>query len=274
MAKQHGLVKLTGKIDQSSYYYAKEGGFQSRRINPNMSTKVREDPNFQNTRLYAREFGACASTAGAIIRGIVSRWRFMHQAGSDGKMTRECATCMKFDTTHPLGERQLLKAYFPDIQIEFNRLVKNEFPNFIKNYIYDEITWDDSTSRLVFTENLLTTAEYEQYLQSLGAEGFRIDLYSYRVLKAIYVGYPWQYTPASYDIEQSSYAGADIMIDGNGGANIWGAMTPRLNFAPQNSDLIIGGVLVTILPFKKIGGRSVYLQGGATAFWWSIPDGE
>ena len=272
MAKQHGMVKLTGKIDQTSYYYAKEGGYQTRAINPNMSERVKNDPQFENTRLNANEFGSCASTAGAIVRGVNSRWRYLTLPGIDGRMTGACVWAMQQDTTHPFGQRVIPQTEHENIQDYYNGNVKSKFPWFIKNYIKDNIRWYDAENHLEFNGQLHTTEDFEQSILSSGADGFRIEVYSFRVLKSAYVGHVWQYTPASFDIEVSTYAGNDIPVTGNGGELIWDSMTPRLSFAPQNSQYIIGGMLTVITPYKTVSNRHILKQMGATAYWHSIPD--
>lgn len=64
MPKQIGSRQIRGKFGQECYYFRK--GMQTglyRGINQQMSERVKRDPNFANTRLYASEFGYCGRLA-------------------------------------------------------------------------------------------------------------------------------------------------------------------------------------------------------------------
>lgn len=57
MPKQSGIHQFRGKYGTTCYYFRKgsQNGLQ-RGINQQMSERVKRDPNFANTRLYASEF--------------------------------------------------------------------------------------------------------------------------------------------------------------------------------------------------------------------------
>lgn len=64
MPTQHGIHQFRGKVGTTCYYFTKgkQNGLH-RQINQEMSGRVKRDPAFANTRLYAREFGYSAQLA-------------------------------------------------------------------------------------------------------------------------------------------------------------------------------------------------------------------
>lgn len=64
MPTQSGIHQFRGKYGTTCYYFTKgkQNGLQ-RGINQQMSERVKRDPEFANTRLYAREFGYCGRLA-------------------------------------------------------------------------------------------------------------------------------------------------------------------------------------------------------------------
>lgn len=71
MPRQKGLYRIKGKHNGLSYYSVKDGvGDVFRRINEQMSQRVKTEPEFVNTRKYAEEFGVCTTTANAIYESL------------------------------------------------------------------------------------------------------------------------------------------------------------------------------------------------------------
>lgn len=74
MAKQRGIIQISGKINDHVYYEQKyvDTGL-IRRQNAAMSSRVKNDPEFANTRRAGVEFGYCSQTAAAIIKQLPQR---------------------------------------------------------------------------------------------------------------------------------------------------------------------------------------------------------
>lgn len=74
MAKQRGIIQISGKINDHVYYEQKyvDTGL-IRRQNAAMSSRVKNDPEFANTRRAGQEFGYCSQTAAAIIKQLPQR---------------------------------------------------------------------------------------------------------------------------------------------------------------------------------------------------------
>ena len=66
MALQTGNIKIKGKLNGQSYFYSRDGGYQLRELNPTISTRVKTEDGYLNTRLFAREFGSCGNFASKI----------------------------------------------------------------------------------------------------------------------------------------------------------------------------------------------------------------
>ena len=68
MAKQRGIVHLSGRVDNLCYYQQKrvKGGLV-RRLNQAMSERAKTGEEFENFRTANSYFGACSMCAGAML---------------------------------------------------------------------------------------------------------------------------------------------------------------------------------------------------------------
>lgn len=74
MAKQRGIIQISGKINDHVYYEQKyvDTGL-IRKQNAAMSGRVKSDPEFENTRRAGQEFGYSSQSAAAIIKQMPQR---------------------------------------------------------------------------------------------------------------------------------------------------------------------------------------------------------
>lgn len=88
MPKQSGIHQIRGKRGTTCYYFRKglQIGLQ-REINQQMSERVKRDPNFANTRLYASEFGYCGRLAALSFVPSEFGLTLNLRANSQGKLT-------------------------------------------------------------------------------------------------------------------------------------------------------------------------------------------
>lgn len=110
MAKQRGVVQLSGRVDNLCYYQQKgiRGGLV-RRVNLAMGERVKTDPEYQNFRTANSYFGGCSMCAAAILKMTGSRASFLHKGSRQAILTK--------------GIFDLQKAYHPDLipsTIEFD----------------------------------------------------------------------------------------------------------------------------------------------------------
>lgn len=89
MAKQRGVVQLSGRVDNLCYYQQKgvRGGLV-RRVNLAMGERVKTDPEYQNFRVANSYFGACSMCASAILKMTGPRVSFLHKGSRQAILTK------------------------------------------------------------------------------------------------------------------------------------------------------------------------------------------
>lgn len=119
MPKQNSTIQLRGKFQGRSYYFAKghQSGFM-RAINPNMSERVKTEPNYALTRAYAAEFGHANGWASRALQSL----RDVEVYKEPNKLRRALLGLirgeMKKDTSNPIGARILKGSSLP-VQSDF-----------------------------------------------------------------------------------------------------------------------------------------------------------
>ena len=89
MAKQSGLHQIRGKVGEHSYY--RQTGVSAgliRSINQGLSARVKNGPEYANTRLNNREFGAACDVAGILGKLVVPKFRPMILPFSQSRMAK------------------------------------------------------------------------------------------------------------------------------------------------------------------------------------------
>lgn len=143
MAKQRGVVQLSGRVDNLCYYQQKRvrGGLV-RRINLAMSERVKEGAEYQKLRIANSYFGACSMCAASIIRMTGTRASFLHEGSRQAILTK--------------GILNLQKRYYPDaipnavelpagagryLPFAYDEIVKNKMSNYFPSvpYFLDEV---------------------------------------------------------------------------------------------------------------------------------------
>lgn len=106
MAKQKGIIKLTGKIGDLSFYKTQDG-YLAREKGGVDGDRIKNDPAFIRTRENGAEFGSSASS-GKLLRDTI---RTMMQNASDGRVTSRLTRVMtkikNLDSTSARGERNV-----------------------------------------------------------------------------------------------------------------------------------------------------------------------
>lgn len=90
MAKQRGVVQLSGRVDNLCYYQQKRvrGGLV-RRINLAMSDRVKMGDEYANLRTANSFFGACSMVAAALLNLMNRRLFFMTRADRQSYLTTQ-----------------------------------------------------------------------------------------------------------------------------------------------------------------------------------------
>lgn len=267
MAKQHTLVPLTGKIGESSYYYTRNGGFQMRRINPNMSERVKTDPQFENTRLQAQEFGAAGSTAGALVRTMLDRWRYIITPKAAGDMTQVAYAGIKTDLVHPFGQRSLPTTAFDDYMAEFNRHIKNTLPSGVLAFMENNIKWDEENSKVTCQNPFTVTDEMLTYMQRYGLSQIVFKIYNLTNVVSFFVQGMARYTPGYGLISNAPVFSGTATSSQSAGQIIWPNMSIAMQPQPIQAQNTCGGILVLMFP-EKIINQVRYVQQRLCAARW------
>lgn len=108
MAKLEGNIQITGSLDNLSFY--KRRGSDKiivRRKGGPSSDKVREHPNFENTRRNNREFAGRAKATGLIKRAL-NPLTFLADYNITGPLNALLKPIQKIDTSSDWGQRSIV----------------------------------------------------------------------------------------------------------------------------------------------------------------------
>lgn len=267
MAKQSGIHGIRGKINGVSYYSSKNGGQLIRKINEGMSSRVKTAKEYANTRLNNAEFGAAGSLAGAIVRPISQRWRFILDSIATGKLVKDIKAAMMQDTASPWGERVVPLTEMAHLQDVFNGFSKNEMPQEVVNVLQNKLTFNATNRTIEISEDAIMTADTIQQLSDKGATHVTTKAFAFNVRKP-YIGADGKtYVPAeSLMVDVSSLFGkANSPIVA--GSILVPADTATDSLAVLNEEAHLGGVLVVFLPERKVGNEYYTLQELCSAYW-------
>jgi hypothetical protein len=148
MARQRGIIKLTGKVGDLSFYKTQDG-FLAREKGGVDAARIKNDPAFARTRENGQEFGM-AARAGKIMRDA---FRPLMMRASDGRvvsrLTRVMSDIRKLDGTSARGERSV------GIAIA-NQPAKDKLKDFnfnrrsiLKSVLYRPFSVNNSTGEIV-----------------------------------------------------------------------------------------------------------------------------
>lgn len=270
MAKQKSIFKIKGVVDGQSFFYSKLGGYQLRKINPNMSDRVKTEPAFANTRLAAQEFKGAASTASAIVRGVTSRWRFFSTPKLVGDLTKFLIAQNPLDPSHPWGQRTLTQDVMGNVQNYYNSRQKVQMPSFIQDYFDRKVTYDASTVHLNLSTALTMTLDDQQKLLAQGATHLLVEIWAYEVVFSHYDAILKQWIPALSRLSSMRATSSTLSLKNNEDLIIFPAMTPAIEFNPTNQADRMSGVLVTFMPLKRVEGWYHTLQRLCSVYWKSV----
>lgn len=182
MAKQSGIHQLRGKIRGMSYYGQK--GVQDglvRKINEGLSTRVKNDAAYANTRLNAAEFGTAGSFAGAAIRSISERKRSMMKDFATGDLAKVVRAEFLKDDTHVWGKRQFVGGTWRGLVADkLNQYAKLSWADYVQAAVESSYVVSESDSSLntsisagagwggLLAAKGATSVSFEGYLISVG----------------------------------------------------------------------------------------------------------
>jgi hypothetical protein len=153
MARQSGLIKIKGTLDNVSFYKTKDGHLARMKTSVD-GKRIASDPAFERTRENNAEFGNIAS-AGKLMRDAV---RSLAMNASDGRVTARMTSLMakikNLDTTSDRGSRNVGVGISDPMSVaylkgfEFNKVAKMSSILF-KPFSVDSISGEITISNLV-----------------------------------------------------------------------------------------------------------------------------
>ena len=250
MAKQSGIHQLRGKIGGNVYYSQKgvDGGLV-RKINEGMSSRVKTDAAFANTRRNSREFGFAGALAGAAIRSISKRWRTILDPFATGKFAKQIVSANRTAGSGGWGGRV--------IPLNIN---SNLFKSFISSYAKNQYLENFATGITYERPELggvnitgSTTAETSQGLKDLGAEGVLYEFYGYDLIRGDFREESQAYTPSFSSIQLLGSVDAEI-----GQVTSLNVTSPVAVLSDTAEHIF--AVLVVALPYKVVNNAKYTLQ--------------
>lgn len=262
MAKQSGLHQLRGKVGEHSYY--KQTGIASglvRSINQGMSSRVKTDEAYANTRLNNREFGQAGRLAAMLAQYITPKFRPMVLPFSQSKMAKVLLEYLKNDTTAPWGGRNLTTASSGDAQVAaLNAVAKNRFEDWGIH-----ITGDEEKNSVAFE----TTEETLAKGAAIGATGALVRFIASTSWIGTYNANEQKYAP-SY--ARGNRYDEDVNLER---IKDWSKQYILRPVPPEGWPAFqaerIG--IVIILPYREIGGVQHILQEHCSYYSFLLADG-
>lgn len=133
MAKQRGVVQLSGRVDNLCYYQQKRvvGGLV-RRVNLAMSERVKTGSEYERLRTTNTYFGACSMLSAAIFKMLGTRSKYLHYPDRLALLTKRLFTYL-LNRISPVdyGEILLTPASGDTIPHLFEDVVKNKMSKYM-----------------------------------------------------------------------------------------------------------------------------------------------
>lgn len=182
MAKQVGIHQIRGKVDGRSYY--RQAGVAdglSRSINQGLSDRVKNSPEYANTRLNNAEFKRSNRLATVAFRSIYPSWRSMYRRFAVANMTKRFLELVKGGTgswglRYPLVE---LGGAFEDVLLNYakNGEYQGQFGDITKSVADASVSIGGQT----FDQSLptITLSLTREAAASMAAQGINgLNIYS------------------------------------------------------------------------------------------------
>lgn len=253
MAKQSGIHQIRGKVRGMSYYGQK--GVQDglvRKINEGLSTRVKNDAAYANTRLNAAEFGTAGSFAGAVIRSISDRKRAMMKDFATGDLAKVVRAEFIKDDTHVWGKRQFVGALWRSLMFDkVAQYAKLPWGDFVQADL--AASAENGSQGMVVTTTIVANTGWGSLLVAKGATSVEFESFFVRV------GFNAQGdAPFRSDVISHRVGIGDASLSTSLSSTMTGTVAGMTaEEAPENH---LDYVLVVAKPMKEIGSQKYILQ--------------
>lgn len=261
MPLQREIYKIAGKLNGNSYYYSKNGGYQFRSINPNMSELVKNDPRFALTREYSYSFKRAANMAGSLISAVDSRWRFMFRKNIHAALTKRFDDLFRQITGLDGSSGNTVSVFQPFFMDAFNKLGKISAPSFVTSWARNSVGFNFTENRAYINTALNFPQIEMQYYLEQGVTNFQIEMYALKTSLNSQIKYEATISPTSI-IGGTANMKSDADV-------VWlPASTPANNISCETSSEDLFGLLLIIEPYRMIAGKKYIIQRLCSAFYF------
>lgn len=268
MPLQKSVYKVKGKMDGMSYFFSKNGGYQFRKINPNMSDLVKTDPRFALTREYGFAFGLGANFAGALLKTVSSRWRYLMRGNTHAILTKKYNDYFKCAQGLYDGTVQHISVFYDVMRRDYNQLNKTNIPAWLVNFFTTQTEEVISNHQLTINTPLQLQQTEIDELKLKGADSVRIALYTLRVLLKTEISSERNVVYYEGSISTRPIIQQVTSLNGAAPLTILQAGTPQLDGEIESSIEDCGGIFVLFEPLKLIGGTYITLQRLCNGYWY------
>lgn len=109
MAKQIGIIKLDGIMDNIVFYQSSDG-YIARMHTPITAERIASDPSFARTRENMSEFGRAGKGARLLRVALRAELQKVSDRRASNRLLRELLHVLKSDAANPRGQRTLVSA--------------------------------------------------------------------------------------------------------------------------------------------------------------------
>lgn len=134
MAKQTGIIKLTGKLGDTVYYYDKDDGYLARKVTSVDAERIRNDPAFARVRENNTEFGRCAFGVKLLRAAFIPLFAGAADTHMTSRLTQAVLATMKSDKTSTPGMRRpdlgdigLLRGFEFNKEVSLERVLRASY---------------------------------------------------------------------------------------------------------------------------------------------------
>lgn len=151
MAKQKGIIKLSGTIGDISFYKSKDG-YLAREKGGVEADRIKNDPAFARTRENGQEFGMAAKS-GKLVRDA---FRPLMMRASDGRvvarLTKLMSDIRKLDGTSARGERTVAIAIASPAAKNLLKGFNFNIRSILNSILYRPFSLDTNNGEVVITD--------------------------------------------------------------------------------------------------------------------------
>lgn len=273
MAKQAGIHGLRGKVNGMSYYYSKNGGELTRKINEGIGERVKSSAAYVNTRKNNAEFGAAGAVAGAIMRTIPQKYRYILKSTATGLLNKEIKKGMELDTQSPWGERILSNRSVLKVIETVSYLSKIAIPTELSNAIVNNIKQDSANNNVFVVNNVYASSLFIEELKAKGATHFSLLYYGMEVDMPVFSQPAQTYIQPSGKIELlSAISRFNESLSNSPFFMEIESETCNISLVPDETSFA-GGIFAVLLPERLVGGEYNVLQEQCAAVWLPLSFG-